>query len=167
MNFRLRQWHESDLDQLVMLADNVKIARMLTDKFPHPYTKENAEWFIEFASSHDPQQIFAIDIDGKACGGIGIHPQDDVFYKNAELGYWLGEPYWGNGVMTRAVKKMVAYGFQTFDLERIFARPYGTNIASQKLLEKIGFKLEAKFDKICFKMGEWEDLYVYAVRRPE
>ena len=165
MKFSLRKWKASDADHLTLLANNINIARMLTDKFPHPYTKTNADWFIDFANSHKPQQIFAIDIEGKACGGIGIHPQDDVFRKNAELGYWVGEPYWGNGIMTAAIKQIVEYGFKTFEIERIFARPFGSNIASQKLLEKLGFQLEAKFDKIAIKMDEWEDLYVYAVRR--
>ena len=137
----------------------------MTDMFPHPYTKSNAESFISFATKDDPVHIFAIEVDGKAIGGIGIHPQTDVMRKNAELGYWLGQNYWGKGIITRAVQQMVDFGFKTFDITRIYARPYHTNIASQRVLEKAGFTLEAKFEKTIFKDGEFLDELVYAIRK--
>jgi [ribosomal protein S5]-alanine N-acetyltransferase len=107
----------------------------------------------------------AIDINGEAIGGIGIHPKDDIECKNAEMGYWLGEPFWGNGIITKAVLQMVDYGFVNFEIDRIFARPFGTNIASQKVLEKTGFVLEARFAKTLFKFGEYQDELIYAIRR--
>jgi ribosomal-protein-alanine N-acetyltransferase len=90
-----------------------------------------------------------------------------VTVKNAELGYWLAQPFWGQGISTAAVRHMVAYGFQTFDITRIFARPFGTNRASQRVLEKSGFSLEAQFTQTLFKKGEFLDEWVYAIRRKE
>ena len=85
--------------------------------------------------------------------------------KNAELGYWLAEPFWGNGIITKAIVQIVEYGFMNFDITRIFARPYGTNEASQRVLGKAGFTFEGKFEKTLFKNGEYKDELIYAVRR--
>jgi len=85
--------------------------------------------------------------------------------KNAELGYWLGQNYWGNGIVSRAINEMVVYAFRTFDITRIYARPYSTNLKSQHLLEKNGFVLEARIEKNIFKNGEFLDELIYAVRR--
>jgi len=165
MNFTLRPWNTNDLDSLVKNANNPNIAKFMTDGFPHPYTNEKGISFIEMATKDSPIHIFAIDIDGKAVGGIGIHPQQDIMKKNAELGYWLGEDYWGKGIVSGAIKQVVDFAFTTYDINRIFARPFGTNIASQKVLEKCGFKLEARFEKVIFKNGEYLDELVYAIRK--
>tara|TARA_R110002050_G_scaffold109799_1_gene221457 strand:+ start:213691 stop:214191 length:501 start_codon:yes stop_codon:yes gene_type:complete len=165
MKFKLRPWRESDAADLARFANNPKIANNLTNQFPHPYKMEDAQRFIKMATSHSPIQVFAIDIDGIASGGIGIHSQSDVYLKNMELGYWLAEPFWGNGIITEAIQQIVKYGFETFDITRIFARPYGYNIASQKALEKAGFTLEARFVDTFFKNGKFEDEWVYAVRK--
>ena len=165
MHFSLRPFTINDLDSLVKYANNPNIANNLTDKFPYPYTKENGKMFIEFATKNTPTNIFAIDINGEICGGIGIHPQEDVHRKNAELGYWLAEPFWGNGIITKAIIQIVEYGFINFDITRIFARPYGTNVASQRVLEKAGFTFEGRFEKTLFKNGEFKDELIYAVRK--
>lgn len=165
MNFTLRPWNINDLDSLVSNANNKKIAQYMTDQFPHPYTIEKGKAFIEFATKGSPLHIFAIDINGKAVGGIGVHPQMDIQCKNAELGYWLAEPFWGKGIVTKAIGQMIDYGFKNFDIDRIFARPFGTNKGSQRVLEKSGFVLEARFEKTLFKNGEYLDELVYAVRR--
>ncbi len=166
-NFTLRPWTTADLNSLVTFADNTEIAKFMTDQFPHPYTSENGKAFIAAASKGSPLHIFAIDINGQAAGGIGIHPQTDIHRKNAELGYWLAEPFWGHGIITKAVLQIVDYGFKNFEINRIFARPFGTNKASQRVLEKAGFKLEARFEKSLFKNGEYIDELVYAVRRKQ
>ena len=165
MDFILRPWNFDDLDSLVGYANNFNIAKNMTNAFHHPYMREDGERFINMTLQHSPTNIFAIEIEGKASGAIGIHPQSDILCKNAELGYVLSEEYWGKGIITKAVLQMLDYGFRTFDIERIFARPFGTNIASQKVLEKAGFKLEAHFEKTIFKNGEFLDELVYAVRR--
>ena len=126
---------------------------------------DDAHGFIERAMSFNPRQVFAIDVDGKAVGGIGVHTQQDIYCKNMELGYWLAEPFWGNGIITQAIVEIVEYGFETFPVTRIYARPYGTNKASQKVLEKAGFKLEARLEKTIFKNGEFLDELIYGIRR--
>lgn len=165
MNFSLRPWTLNDLDSLVHYANNPNIAKFMTDGFPHPYTKETGVKFIEFATTDNPIHIFAIDIEGKASGGIGVHFQSDIFRKNAELGYWLAEPFWSKGIMTKAIKEIVDFSFTNYDITRIFARPFGTNIGSQRALEKAGFKLEAKLEKTFFKNGEFDDELIYSIRR--
>lgn len=165
MNFKLRPWRIDDLDSLVKFANNSNIAKFMTDGFLHPYTVENGKAFIDFATKDHPIHIFAIDINKQAVGGIGIHPQADIHCKNAELGYWLAEPFWGKGVVTKAIIQMIDFGFKTYDIDRIFARPFGTNIASQKVLEKAGFILEGRFERSLFKNGEYLDELIYAVRR--
>lgn len=161
----LRAWSAADLNNLVRYANNWNIAQYLTDQFPHPYTEEKGKAFIDMASQHDPVRIFAIDLNGQAVGGIGIHPQQDIYRRNAELGYWLAEPFWGQGIMSHAIKSAVNYAFDTFAIDRVFARPFGSNIASQKVLEKANFILEGRFEQVLIKAGVVEDELVYAIRR--
>ncbi|MFZ1703250.1 MAG: GNAT family protein [Saprospiraceae bacterium] len=165
MSLILRPWKMSDLDSLISNANNPLIAQFMTDQFPFPYTQANGKKFIKYASTADPIHIFAIEVDSYAVGGIGIHPGQDIMRKNAELGYWLGEEYWGKGIISQAVNQMVTFAFKTFDIDRVFARPFGTNMASQKVLEKNGFILEGRFNDVIFKNGEYLDELIYAVRR--
>lgn len=161
----LRPWSLDDLPSLVRYANNYDIAKYLTDKFPHPYTAEHGQQFIEHAMEDTPERFMAITLGGQAVGAIGLHPQQDVRRKNMEMGYWLGQPFWGQGIVSQAVRQMVDYGFRTFDVARIYACAYGPNIASQRVLEKAGFVLEGRFEKTIFKNGEFLDELIYAVRR--
>ena len=78
-----------------------------------------------------------IDIDGKCCGAIGLHPKTDLWSGNLELGHWLAAAHRGKGIMTEAIRRMVQLGFEAFpEVTRIYAMPFGRNIASQKALEK-------------------------------
>lgn len=165
MEFILRPWKASDINSLIKYANNWNIAKNLTNQFPHPYTIQDGKAFIEYATKDDPIHIFAIEVNQEAVGGIGIHPQSDIFIKNAEIGYWLGEPFWGHGIVSKAIKQIIQFGFSTFDIERIFARPYGTNFASQKILEKNNFLLEGRYNNILYKNGEYLDELIYAIRR--
>jgi [ribosomal protein S5]-alanine N-acetyltransferase len=165
MEIALRPWQASDIPSLLMYANNWNIAKNMTDKFPHPYTEADAQSFINFANADHPVHIFAIDFEGQAIGGIGIHPQTDIHCKNAELGYWLAEPFWGRGFITQAIRQILHFAFASFDIDRVFARPFGTNVASQKVLQKNGFVLEGRFENVLFKKGEYHDELVYAMRR--
>ncbi|MFD3000386.1 GNAT family N-acetyltransferase [Pontibacter toksunensis] len=166
MDFSLRPWISDDVESLVKYANNYNVAKNMSDVFPHPYSIENGKSFIAFATKDSPPNIMAIEINGEAAGGIGIHPQSDIYRKNAELGYWLAEPYWGMGIVSKAIIQMVDYGFRHWDITRIYARPFGTNLGSQKVLEKAGFTLEARLSQTFFKNGEYMDELIYAVRRP-
>lgn len=165
MNFELRPFRTDDAESLSFHANNKNISDNLTNGFPFPYTLEHAHKFIEMAMNHSPTQIMAITHDDKVIGGIGLHPQEDVYFKNMELGYWLAEPYWGKGIMTKAIGQMVNYGFENFDISRIFARPYGYNSGSIKALEKAGFIEEAFLKKTFYKNDQYFDEYIYAVRK--
>lgn len=163
--FKIRAWKKDDLNSLVKYANNWNVAKCLTNLFPHPYTEKDGISFIDFATKDYPIHIFAIDINGEAVGGIGIHPLSDIFCKNAELGYWIGEPFWGQKIISKAIKQMVDFGFSNYDIDRIFARPFGTNVSSQKVLEKNDFILEGRYEKTLYKNGEYIDELVYAIRR--
>lgn len=167
MKTNIRPWEISDLDNLVKYANNWNISKYLTDAFPHPYTEADGKLFIANANKNTPIYIFTIDKEGQAIGAIGVHPQTDIHRKNAELGYWLAEPFWGQGIIGEAVKQIVDYAFNKFEIDRIFARPFGINLASQRVLEKNTFKLEARFEKVLFKNGEYLDEMVYAIRRSD
>lgn len=165
MEVKLRAWRESDIPALVKYANNWKIAGNMTDQFPYPYGEENAKLFIGFATGSLPIHLFAIDHADEAIGGMGVHPQTDIMRKNAELGYWLAEPFWGNGIISSLIPQMIDIAFKTYDITRLYARPFGTNLASQRVLEKNGFKLEARIEKNIFKNGEYLDELIYAVRK--
>lgn len=163
MNFKLRPWKFEDKFALQKYANNPKIASKMTDGFPHPYNLEDAEKFITFATEMNPISIFAITIEDEAVGGIGIHLESDIHRLNAELGYWLAENYWGKGIVSKAIQEIVAYGFENFEITRIYARPFGSNVASQKVLEKAGFQFETKFEKTLIKNGVLEDEYYFSI----
>lgn len=165
MGIILRPFKQEDLDDLVSNANNIKVAERLTDAFPFPYTRQDGIDFLNKVMQQSPPEVLAIDLDGKVIGNIGIHPQKDVHRLNAELGYFIGEDYWGKGYATEAIKKMIDYGFENFPINRIFSRPFSSNPASQKVLEKCGFILEARINGILVKNGKTEDELIYAVRR--
>jgi len=165
MDFKLRPWRIDDLESVSRNADHPDITRFMSDGFPDRIDKWKS--FLEFATNDTSILYLAIEINGRAAGGIGVSPKKDVMRKNAELGYWLAEKYWGQGIMTRAISEIVSLAFETFDINRIYATPFGTNFASHRILEKAGFKLEARFEKIVIKNGELLDEFVYAIRRNE
>lgn len=165
MDFQLRPFKSNDAKSLSQYANNKKVSDNLTNGFPFPYTMAHAHAFIKMASSFVPCQIMAITIGDQVVGGIGLHKQEDVYFKNMELGYWLAEPFWGRGIMTAAIREMVRYGFETFDINRIFARPYGYNEGSKRVLEKSGFEQEAFLKETFFKNGAYVDEYIYGIRR--
>ena len=161
MDFKLRKWMSSDLENLVEHANNYNIAKWLTNQFPFPYTNEDGKNYLNMIENDNPTKVFAIEVEGKAVGSIGIFPQSDIHEKSAEIGYWLSERYWRNGIMSKAIQEVAQYGFDTFDIVRIFARPFSTNTGSQKVLEKAGFKLEARLKQALYKKGEYMDELIY------
>jgi len=162
-NITLRKWKLSDLDNLVKYANNKKIADNLTDAFPHPYNKTDGNKFIDSVSNDEPLKVFAIVINGEACGAVGVFIQKDIYRKNAEIGYWLAEKYWGKGIMTKIIIRIIEYGFETWDIIRIFAKPFSTNIASHRVLEKAGMKPEARLENVVIKNGQLKDEFIYSI----
>jgi len=165
MNVKLRPYRESDADKLALLANNFKIAKFLRNGFPHPYNIDHAKAAIKEFQSHEPTRIFAITVNNELVGSAGIHPMDDIFSMNSEIGYWIGEPYWGKGYMSQAILQITDIAFEKFEINRVFARVFGNNPASMRIVEKAGYILEAKFEKTLLKNGEILDEYIYAKRR--
>lgn len=158
----LRPWKASDIGELVPLADNPKIWRNLRDGFPQPYTRRDAKAWIGQATLMSPSTHFAITVEGRIAGGIGLLLQPDIHRRGAELGYWLGEPFWGRGIMTAAVAAFLPHALSAFDLVRIQALVLEWNPASTRVLEKAGFALEGRLRRSAVKDGAILDEFLYA-----
>lgn len=163
MKYKLRDWRLSDLASLVEHANNYQVAKWLTDQFPYPYAEADGLSFIESVLQDKSSLILAITVDGKAVGSIGIFPQSGVHRKSAEIGYWLSEAYWGQGITPRAIREMVNLGFKKYDIVRIFARTFAGNAQSQRALEKAGFTLEARLRNAIFKNKALQDELIYVL----
>lgn len=158
----VRSWKASDADAVAMYANNRNIWLNLRDRFPYPYTKRDAVEFIRHARDQRPETAFAIAIGGEAVGGIGFLLNADVERVSAEIGYWLGEPFWGRGVATDALEAVTRYAIQAHGLTRVYALPFATNAASCRVLEKAGFVLEARLRRSAIKDGRICDQMQYA-----
>ena len=134
-------------------ANNREIWLNLRDRFPHPYTRADAESWVRIASAGDPQTHFAIEACGEAVGGVSLMLQDDVERVSAEIGYWLSEAFWGRGIMSAAVRAATEYAFTRFGLTRVFGLPYAHNSASIRVLEKAGYVREGVLRRVAVKDG--------------
>jgi len=161
----LREWKPGDEESLVRSANSRRIWRNLRDAFPNPYTLADAEHWIHIANPTTPIRNFAIVVDGTAVGGIGLVLKEDVFRRSAEIGYWLGERFWGRGVVTEAVRAVSDYAFATFDLCRVYAGVFEWNPASMRVLEKAGYEFECRMKKSVTKDGRTIDELIYAMVR--
>ena len=158
----VRSWTVDDLGSLVKYADNRKIWLNLRDRFPHPYTRRDGREFIQLARSQRPPTMFAIEVDGEAAGGIGFVQHVDVERVSAEIGYWLGEPFWGRGIVSEALVAVTKYAIETHHLTRVFAVPYAHNEGSCRVLEKAGYVLEGRLRRSAIKDGQIVDQMQYA-----
>jgi len=161
-NIILRSLTDDDATALAQLANNKKIYDNVRDALPHPYTLDDAIFFINLTKQENPQVSFAIEYEGVFCGMIGLIPQKDVYRLTAEIGYWLGEPFWGKGIITKAAAMVTDYGFNELGLIRIHTGIFEHNIASMKVLEKNGYKKECVFEKSVIKNGEILNEHRYA-----
>lgn len=162
---RLRSWKRADEASLVLHANNRNVWINLRDRFPHPYGRSDARAWLAHAAVQKPETNFAIDVGGEAVGGIGFHVQEDVHRRSAEIGYWLGEPFWGRGFATQAVRALTAYAFRAHDLVRIYACVFEWNPASGRVLEKAGFVREGRLRRSVTKDGRTIDQFLYAILR--
>jgi [ribosomal protein S5]-alanine N-acetyltransferase len=157
----LRPWKRADAPKLAYYADNPRIAAGMRDLFPSPYTRDDAKRFIAMASGPSQNLILAIEVEGEAAGGIGIHPLIDVYRNTAEIGYWLAEPFWGRGIATNAVRALVPVAFEQFAILRLQAGIFSGNPASMRVLEKNGFVNEAVHRNAITKNGTVMDEMLY------
>lgn len=153
--FILRPWRMEDAERMQPLADNPRIAQNLRNAFPHPYSLADARQFIENSMRRDGDRCImrTIEIGGVPAGSIGVFLGSDVYEKTAEIGYWLGEPYWGRGIMPQAVREMCDLAFETYDIECIYAEVFSENPASCRVLEKAGFTREGVKRRGVYKNG--------------
>lgn len=158
-----RTWRTRDVDALVERANNRNVWMNLKDRFPHPYTRADAESWI--GMNHlvlGPPVNFAIDSGGEAIGGVGVEPLDDVFHRTANIGYWVAEPFWGRGIATAAVEFISEYALRTFPIHRLQAAVFDWNPASARVLEKAGYILEGRQRRNVSKGDRVGDLLLYA-----
>jgi len=159
----IRDWRLDDAESLAKHANNRKVWITLRDRFPHPYTIDDAKEFLQRATNRQgPENFYCIEIDGLAVGGIGLTIGEDVHRLSAEFGYWLAEDYWGQGVMSEIVPVFVNYCLEKFSLTRMYAAAYSSNPASARVLEKAGFVFEGRLKKNVFKDGQILDSLLYA-----
>lgn len=161
----LRSFRPSDAPSLALHANNRRVWINLRDRFPHPYALEHAEEFIHAVTTTPPESHFAIVVDGAAAGAIGLMFQDDVYRRSAEVGYWLGEPFWGRGIVTEALRTITEWGFERFDLCRIYACVFEWNPASVRVLEKAGYEVEGRHRKAVTKDGHTVDQVMLSIVR--
>jgi RimJ/RimL family protein N-acetyltransferase len=158
----VRPWQRGDESALARHANNRDIWLNLRDQFPHPYGIEDAAAWVELTSAENPPTHFAIVLQ-EAVGGIGFAPQSDIARISAEIGYWLSASHWNKGIMTAAVRAVTDYAFTRFSLRRVFAVPYATNMASHRVLEKVGYVREGVLRRSAVKDGTVLDQVVYAM----
>jgi RimJ/RimL family protein N-acetyltransferase len=158
----VRSWRNDDAASLALHANNRLVWLNLRDSFPFPYTIVDARSFLAATLAETPELRFCIACRGAAIGGIGLRPWTDVERFSAEIGYWLGEAFWGRGIATAAIRAVTQHGFEALGLHRIFALPYARNAPSLRALEKAGYVCEGRLRKSAFKDGQFEDQLLYA-----
>lgn len=161
----VRSWRPGDEIRLPEHASNRAIWLNLRDRFPHPYTPDDARQWINFVVGQEPEANWAIDVAGEAVGGIGIILHNDIERGTAEIGYWLSEAHWGRGIITTALRAVTGYAFGHFDLQRIYAVPFARNAASARVLEKAGYQYEGTMRRSAIKDGAVLDQLLYACVR--
>ena len=167
MILSIRKWRIDDKSDLAINLNNPMVMNNLRDGLPYPYTEDDAEEFIRsmLSADEDSTFAFAITLDDKVIGSIGVFRQTNIHSRTAEMGYYIGEPYWGNGYMTNAIKQACEYVFENTDIIRIFAEPFGYNKASCRALEKAGFQYEGTLKSNAVKCGSIIDMKMYALIR--
>jgi RimJ/RimL family protein N-acetyltransferase len=165
MQLKLKTLKPSDKTKMAILANNKKIWGNVRDGFGHPYSEKNAEDFIGRQANNDTEKVFAIEFDGELCGLVGLIFQKDIYRKSAEIGYWIGQPYWGQGIATKAVGLLVDHAFDELAMARLYAGVFEYNIGSMRVLEKNGFLKEGILKKAVFKNGKFWNEHRYAKLR--
>jgi len=150
------------VESLLENANNRSVWRNLGDRFPHPYTVSDADRWFSFLEKAAVAMHWAIEVEGRAVGGVGVDPGELEFIKTGRFGYWLGESYWNRGIMTEVVRAASDYVLQNFELVRLEAPVFEWNPASMRVLEKCGFVREGVLRRCIFKDGEIIDAILYA-----
>ena len=166
---KIRKWLLSDAEDLTVAISNKKVQDNLRDGIPYPYTEQDGVDFISAMLSADENDTFAfaITVDEKVIGSIGVYRQENIHRQTAELGYYIAEEYWDKGIMTEAIKQICQYVFQKSDILRIYAEPFAYNEASCRVLEKAGFQYEGTLRNNAVKNGKVIDMKMYSILNTE
>ena len=162
----IRPWLETDAESLTRHANDREVSRHLRDRFPYPYGMEQAQTFLGWISKQPAPTVWAIEVNGEAAGGIGIELRTDVERVSAEIGYWLGQAHWGQGIVTEALTAVTAESFNRFDITRLYAVPFADHTASVRVLEKAGYVREGHLRRSAVKNGVVRDQLMLAAYRP-
>ena len=160
MDLSIRPVENADLEDIARLANNIDVAEM-TAALPYPYTKEHAKTWLQYIEHKNNEYIFALCGNHQFMGVVGLIHEAE--HERAELGYWLGQPYWNKGHMTGAVGIAVEYAFTMLKVKRIYAQCFAQNAASKRVLEKNGFLLEGCLKKHFIRMGKQRDILCYGL----
>lgn len=163
--WQIRSFRLEDAPALARYGNSRAVWRNIWDQHPFPYRIEDAQEWIHYAAQQDPETIFAIASSTETIGCIGMLLQSDVARLSAEVGYWLGEPFWGRGIATGALEAFTKYVFAEFDLVRLYATVMEWNPASASVLEKAGYQYEGLMRKSAVKDGQVIDQWLYAIVR--
>jgi [ribosomal protein S5]-alanine N-acetyltransferase len=163
----LRPWRDGDEAALVRHANNRNIWNWVRDFFPYPYTLRDASSWVRTNKTYQLPTNFAIEVNGEAVGNVGYTVRDDLYRYNAEVGYWLSETYWGQGIISEVLPVAVEYIFKNTSVNRIYACVLEGNIGSMKVLERAHFRHEATLLKATIKNNQYLDEYIYAMLRAE
>lgn len=166
MKITLEKWKIEDADDLMKICNETD-RTYLSNRLPYPYTEENADWWLNMVSEKEGKSgIFrSVRVDGEIVGNITVEQKEDVFVKDAELGYLLLPDMWSKGIMSEAVRRICEIAFKELDIVRITGQVYEPNAASRRILEKNGFELEGILKKAVFKEGKIWNLCVYGKRK--
>ncbi len=165
MECTLRAWKKTDADDLSKALNNPAILKNLRDGLPYPYTKQDALQYIDsmLSAKENSAYAFAVCIDDKAIGSIGVFRQNNIHKYTGELGYYIAQEYWSKGVGTSAVRQICDYIFKYTDIMRIFAEPFFYNTASCRILEKNGFSYEGTLRSNAVKDKVVLDMKMYSL----
>ena len=166
-NYCIREFFTEDVDSLVKYANNYSVSRYLRDAFPFPYTEKDAMRWIDIVMHNKFNLTFAIADEQELIGGIGAMPNQDVNRFTAEIGYWLAEPFWNKGIISKAVSTFCGYLFNNYNFNHLTASIYEGNDASMRVVQKAGFILEGVLRKNVYKENKFLDQYIYGLLKED
>ena len=164
MIITLHNWKTDDKPVLMALCNAVD-RTFLSDRLPYPYTEADAEWWLGMVAENDGKEGVwrAIVVDGQIVGSISVERKADENYAIGAIGYMIMTPFWSQGIGTEAVRQICEIAFRKLTLERIIGEVLPENLASARVLEKNGFRLEETKAEAIVKGGEAMDVMVYVL----